>query len=213
MKSIQYSIIILIIIIIIFLSGCSSETKKEILSLEYNEKQYHFVRNWEMINKESYVTDIAIRNEKEYKVCIYSDSQKRFIFDEYYQLLYHKEEDSLPNFKEAEGIEKIEIVFSDININKIELDEESIIKEVVTLMSKSYNEYEFKNNSPFKKTIASMNVYFKDYPAYHSVVSVIEAKDGSYGFIMFDWWDFIKVGDCDYITVPVNSQIINILNK
>ena len=52
-----------------------------------------------------------------------------------------------------------------------------------------------------------MNVYYNDYPAYQSAISVLEAKDGSIGFVMNDWNYTEKINNCDYIIIPPSSKM------
>lgn len=192
---------------LILLSGCSLIMEMDDHPLNYNGGQYRLVRNWEMINSDDYTKNEATWAEKEYDIFVYSDMGNRFIFDEYYQLLYHKEADTLPNYTDIKGVEKMEIIFSDVNKSKTVLDNEEILKTAIELMSQPYDRDSFKNNSPFKKTIAVINVYYKDYPAYQSAVSVLEADDGSIGFVIIDWNESEKVNNSDYIVVPSNSQL------
>ncbi len=113
----------------------------------------------------------------------------------------------LPNYKDAKNIKKIEIIFSDVKKEKVVLYDKSIIESAVGLMSQPYDRKLFKNNSPSKKTIAVMNVYYNDYPAYQSAISVLEAKDGSIGFVMNDWNYTEKINNCDYIIIPPSSKM------
>jgi len=193
--------------LLILASSCSSIIEMDVHPLKYNGEQYCIIHNWEMINRNDYTKDKATWDKKEHQILVYSNLEKRFVFDEYYQLLYHKETDLLPNYNDTQSIKIIEIVFSDVNKAKIVLDDNSIIESAVGLMSQPYNRNLFKNNSPFKKTLAVINVYFNDYPAYQSTVSVLEAIDGSLGFVMNDWNYTEKVNNSDYIVIPSNSKM------
>lgn len=193
--------------ILVLLSSCESIFELESHPLEFNSEEYISVDNWEMIEYDNYVKDKATWAQKEYEVYVYEDLQKRFIYEVYYQTLYHKKTDVLPNFQNLESIEKMVIVYSDVNKSNVDLDNETILKTAVELMSQPYDRDVFKNNSPFKKTVASIKIYFKDYPAIHSAVSVIKTWDGTLGFRMFDWTFTENVRYRDYIVVPSNSQM------
>lgn len=215
-RYIQYTLVALLI----FLTGCSYPKDTDEIIYYYNGNPYTYAEYWKMINSEDYIVgtvtweivnnqgDIIDKTKagKENKFHVYSDPQTRFIFDNYFQLLYHKTNDPLPNFKDAERIEKIRFNFN-TKRKSLTIDDKSFIKEIVALMSQPYQAEEFNNNSPSVGYAASLDIFFKDYPAYYTGVSIIEAKDGSYGIFMDDWQDTIKVRKCDYIKIPKNSQI------
>jgi uncharacterized protein YceK len=209
-RSMKY-IFCLIFALLVLLSGCSLLIDRDDPYLEYGGEQYHIVRTWQIIDRENYTQDNAGWDGNAYKVFVYPDLQKRFIFDEYYQLLYHKVADQLPSVKDLHRIDRIEIVFSDVNKYKVVLNDSLIIEKMVQQMNQPFDRDAFNNNSPFKRTVAAISVYYQDYPAYQMAVSAIKAKDGSYGFIVNDWADTEKVGPSDYIPIPSDSPIQSLL--
>jgi len=204
--------ILLYLLFGLILSGCSLLKDTENSVFLYNDNKYAILQNWDPISSERYFVDNATWQGEKQTIRVYNDPQHRFVYDVNFGLIYHKENDILPDINDVQQIEKIEIVYSDVNKDSVVIVSKPLIMEIVTLMSQPFNSEKFKNNSQFKETIASIQIYFLDYPAYYSAVSVIKAWDGTYGFVLRDWSDLYKVGWRDYI--PVQSEnILNLFTK
>ena len=207
-KSKRKSVICFMVIFLIFLGGCQYSLWKdtEDAQLIYEGNSYHFEHNWSPIEWESYTIGKAIWQGYEHTVRVYNDPQKRFIFDEYFQEIYHKETDHLPNLEDVSSVEKI-VFFSYADGSEMTLDSELVVDAVVSLISQPYQTSSFENSSLSKLKIAQVDVYFYDYPAYYvGIASVIQTQDGVYGFVMSDWDE----DDCNYIPIPSNSSILSI---
>jgi len=158
-------------------------------------------------------TDTAIRRgwwEWEIEVRVYDDPQLRFIYDAERKFLFHRADDPLPDYKDIRQIERIALAFSGTNVV---LQEGADMVEMVRLLSQPWDKKEFrKNNSPKRSRIATIVVYFKDYPAYHRVGSVIQAEDGSYGIIISAFtYPSSSNGfydTSDYIPIPPDSPLL-----
>ena len=174
---------------------------------EYDGKEYKAILYWDVIDRENYSIEEAMWQGHVHNVRVYDDPEKRFIFDEYFQLLCHRIDDPLPQPKDDERIEKIrfgsttEVLYSDSDIEKI--------KAMAELMAQPYQKEAFKNNSPIEETITQIFVYYYDYPAFHWAAALIRAQDGSYGFVMNDWKATMEVSNCDYIAIPTDAGIVS----
>lgn len=217
----KYIICILSVIVLLQLVACSSDKSdnESNLLIVYKGKEYNVLRRWYMINDDEYsiakasvVIDQTSMVKEQKNVRIYSGTDEKFILAEFFpgDLLFYKAGETLPSLKDTDTIE---IVFSDVKKNVVILEEKLVIEELVSLMSLQYQTEISKKNSISKGNIAAINIYFKNYPAYYFAASIIKAKDGSYGFVMSDWYETMKVGKSDYIKVPSDSRLNNIFNE
>jgi hypothetical protein len=174
------------------------DTKDAVLVYDGNE--YSPVVYWNVKSTDAYTAEKADWQGMEHNVRVYDDPEKRFIFDEFFQILCHRKDLPLPDYRYIQNIEKIERPLHD----PITIVEESIIKEIVELISQPYDTDTFKTNSPSKNSIVGFNVFFKNCPAYY-YVSIIEAEDGSYGIVILEWESIDKR---NYVPIPSDSQIM-----
>jgi len=123
--------------------------------------------------------------------------------------LLHRTDDLLPDYKDIQQIERIELSFQN---DKVILDEESEMSNLVRLLSLPWEKEIFrKTNSPIKRVIATVTIYYKDYPAYQRIGSLIQAEDGSYGLVIRAFvfpFDGEYQTRCDYIPIPQNSPFL-----
>ena len=106
-------------------------------------------RSWNPISSERYFVDNATWQGEKQTIRVYNDPQHRFVYDVNFGLIYHKENDILPDINDVQQIEKIEIVYSDVNKDSVVIVSKPLIMEIVTLMSQPFNSEKFKNNSQF----------------------------------------------------------------
>ena len=175
------------------------------------------VGDWHMVDESDYVSDTAYLEgyEYEFEIRIYgNDPERRFIYVEYYRILCHREDDPLPDFKDAQAIEKLVLQIGSENpqINsQAVIEVRSEIQEFADLCSQPQIEEMYQYNR-LREIVDSlpMYVYFKDYPAYKSVGDIFISEDGSGGL---DILDFLSstYSDRDYIPMPAGSKLLRYL--
>ena len=203
MKSVK----IIILVLCIVASGCSLLKDTEDAVLVYGGVSYRPVLNWSMAEDEPYTLQKATWQGDEHTVRVYGDPKQRFILDEYFLLFFHREDDILPEIGETQRIQRIEIVYSEVEKKDALIMGESTISDFTRLMDQPYQAEMFAKNSPFNTTIAAIDVYFLEYPAYYSAASVVEAGNGTTGIVMSNWSDTETVSHRDYIPIPPDSSV------
>ena len=175
------------------------------------------IGDWRMVNESDYVIDHAnLQGAKsEFKIRVYgNDPDRCFIYVEYYHTLCHRVDDPLPDYKDAQAIERIVLQTGTENPqihSQAVIDDESEIQEFASLCSQPQIEKMYRLNSP-KKSVKSLPiyVYFKDYPAYRYVGDIFIAEDGSGGLSILDLSSTTYRGR-DYIPVSAGSELLKYL--
>ncbi len=183
------SVYIFCVIALILLSACSlSELDRDSnLLLTYKNQEYISLRNWYMVDNEYYTVKAyvgtskasSVKNNK--TVCVYSGTDEKFILAEMFpgDILFHKATETLPSFENIEEVEKITVNF--YNKAALTLSEDSKHK-FISLLSTYQQSSELIKGKKAKKGLASIEIYYKNYPAYCFVGQLIETEDGEHGF-------------------------------
>ena len=143
----------------------------------------------------------------EIPVRVYDDPEKRFLYDIEMEILIHRTDDPLPDFKDIQQIERMELHFPG---NVALLVEESEMSELVRLLSQPWDEAIFRrSNSSAKRDIATIRIYYKDYPACQRVATIIQHEGGLYGLVINEFaypYYGVSPSASDFIPIPQNSR-------
>jgi len=197
------------------LAGCTLTQDPRNAKIEYAGNRYEYFGSPRYFGITSaYTTEKVEWQGKELTVRVYDDPLKRFIYVEDYHSVYHREGAPIPDYTDVGQIEKAAIQFT--SGPSVVLDEAYDLIALVELLNVPRETKTFRSNSPFRRYIAEVYVYYKDYPAYQQVGNVIQAKDGSYGITSpayledgMSLFDFFY--DYKYIPIPNSSPLLQYL--
>ena len=162
-----------------------------------------------MIEENDYTIEKAYCKGDEKSIYVFNDSKKRFVFYEFFGLLYHKEADDLPDFTEISKIDHMTLTFSDPKKPKVTLNDD-IIRDIIKLSGTTPPSDMQNADGAISQYLAAIDVYFKDYPAYHFIGSIVRIKNGSYGLTINDETDSEDINSGKgYISMPSGSMILS----
>lgn len=171
----KLNIFLLIITIFLIFSACDTDSS---VTLTYNNNEYSPTNCWYLIDDTHKPIEAFINNKKK-AANLYTDSDGKFISAEigFGEILFHQKSDVLPSFEMPSSVEKIVIDFYDNNITDIILQENAaqLIEDI-----KKYDNKKQKNDKIIN--LGTVDVYYRDYPAYYFAGHIIKTPDGKLGF-------------------------------
>ncbi len=199
MRKVKILLIIITIIVCVTMCGCSNLFDNLLISMDrtsihYEGHQFNALLNWEMTEPDNYIKKIINNDNINLSIRLYkNDKNTDFIYCEDDSLLYHKAESDLPENKK--DIEYLILGFIDRTL-ELKIRDSSIIKEFNSLiLQNSYSNIKRDNN------IASLVIYYKNYPACYFYGNIVDDKQGAF---------WIELSDSEkYLKLDSNSKLLS----
>ena len=189
----------LFVILLFALCGCSRIFKyMDIDNVNYSEKTYtwRIPRGWEMDSPDEYTTKTIMHDDIPLNIRIYDDDINHdFIYVEEDGFLFHNKVSEFPD-NNTEDIDYLLLQFID-KTYELKIDDIGIIEEFVSLISDNT-----ETNVNRDKNVASLLIYYKDYPACYFYGNIIIDKQENYWIELGEDFD-------EYIKLDTNSKILS----
>ncbi|MDD6645086.1 MAG: hypothetical protein PUE67_03415 [Oscillospiraceae bacterium] len=187
----------MVIALSLIISGCGgifdSMDRNNII---YKGNKYIIIsQNWEMNSPEKFSTKIIENDKGSIKIRLYDDDiNNDFIYIENDGLLFHNDKSGLPN----NDINNIDYLLLRYHQKTFELNitDFDLVNEFILISSQKTN----KDIYP-KDNIASLMIYYKNYPASYFYGNIIVDNQDNY---------WIELSDSDeYIELNKNSELLS----
>lgn len=156
----------------VVLCGCSNE--QQALMVDYSGDSYVSVSNWYPID-EKYESITVKLEGKDYNACLYSLSGQNVIKvegDLAGEIYFVSENVQLPDYKQADIVEKI--VIDEFSGKETTAKDKNEILEWIDIISTA------PPRSSKDEVIGSINIYYKDFPAFQYYGNLCKNKSGQY---------------------------------
>lgn len=192
--------IICLIAYAILFSFCGCENIIESMDrnyIEYLGMQYSSIsQQWEMKSPNNYNQEIIMNNNSSIKIRTYPyDLKNDFIYIENDGLLFHNNASKLPD-NNKKNIDYLLLRYHEKTL-ELKIDDTIIVDEFL-----SYIAHKKERQVNVNKNIASLIIYYKDYPACYFYGNIITDNKENV------WIDLINETS-GYLRIDLNSKLLN----